>query len=405
MKHSRAWGYGCAGGLARLVRNAVVAVFGLYAVLVFALNICDFCGHEMPVHASFCSHCGEALGTTGAPESGLPGDPVDRRGEPEGADHRESPSSPASADGLEPQATRAMRFDIEQATRHLENNRPDLAYFFYRNALAFGGWVDALPDGQSATERLLEHMALCRRRIESIQRECPACQGRGRGRMRVESLSGEASFQDAGPGSCRFCGGRGRVAGRRNPSDWRSVMGQAQHRAAQLFHGAGRVPVGNAWIPPEWMERLDLRSEVSIRRATALPCGVCMEGRVEDCRRCRGTGHVRCSREGCRDGWFALPPQAGLAGTAGLLAHRRCPGCNGTAWTACTECRGSGGTSCRHCDGAGHRPVCSRCSGEGLLPCRVCGGSAQSRGSACTRCHAVGLTRCPSCHGDGRAAR
>ena len=49
--------------------------------------------------------------------------------------------------------------------------------------------------------------------------------------------------------------------------------------------------------------KLDVKQQALVRSACPMPCKDCMGLGVQDCGRCKGVARVKCTAEGCQNGW------------------------------------------------------------------------------------------------------
>lgn len=361
-------------------------------------RVCGQCGHEAKPDATHCAHCAALLPEVAQPASPDPGD----------ADHAELQSPATQNEAFNVFDT--LRLDVQMA-REEASGRPHVALALYENAMALltAANPDDLPPG--AGQALLDGLRQSRTALGDVARTCNACGGSGRRQIAVARLEGGASPgnpQTAVAGStCPICGGTGRIRVPRDAEGAKRSILQGQREAALMLRAAGRVPLGRAWIPPEWEPTLSNRQKAAIRQAVAPRCPACAGLGIERCRTCRGTGAVVCRAPGCRQGWIerSSPPTQALTPRS-LHTRTRCTQCNGTGKISCVDCRGTGQATCRACKGRGEPPSCHTCGGSGLLPCRRCAGKPPQPGAPpCPECGGEQVVLCRSCQGDGKRER
>lgn len=361
--------------------------FACFAAVASGLTICSRCGYEAEGGTTVCSHCGGDL------PSALP---------PAVAETTGAVPATALAPGLAEAAFETAKSDVLHG-RKLAAARPELALASFANALALMRL--APPDQVSQAGRgILDAMQRCRAGLGVTESACLDCEGTGRKRIRVVSLTpGEESFADASTAACESCRGSGRQRSAGRGADAMRLRLMQGRRDYDLLAAAdGRVQMGFAWVPADWPGKLDIRQIAAVRHAAAGTCDGCMGLSVTDCRACGGSGRSRCTA--CRDGWIERRSINDLTPQTALRQRERCTACNGSGRVACSACRGTAVVACSQCRGLGTRPLCTACGGEGTALCRACRGGTERR-TPCASCGGARIELCGTCRGDGYRLR
>lgn len=187
------------------------------------------------------------------------------------------------------------------------------------------------------------------------------------------------------------------------PAVRQAALVKAQHMAEDYFRSAGRTPMGRAWVPLDWPQRLSPQAVAAVRHALQPVCASCGGDGFDPCRKCGGAGRVPCDEPGCKNGWISRKPTDSLVPKNDIMIRDKCPVCKGTAFKACKECASRGVIPCKKCGGTGEAPICKGCQGTGLEPCRDC--QKSPKGKDCVLCGGTGEMPCKKCGGDGRTAK
>jgi DnaJ-class molecular chaperone len=322
------------------------------------------------------------------------------------ANVQELPASDVSTPALE-----AARQDKRLADQNLEK-RPELAYAFCENALALSRLVRRESSAEQSGKSLVQTLERCRHRLEQTTRACAGCNGTGRRTVHFQNLGGAKNGSALGGTSqvvegpvCDECNGQKEVAVARSANELRVAIAQGRRDFETRQQAAGRVACGRVWVPPQILERLDVRAQALLRTACPTPCAACMGLGVQDCAKCRGAARVKCTQSGCTDGWVLRKESNVLLGKGAVQRKERCPSCQGTGFAPCTECRGVGTAPCRACNGTGRGASCEGCGGQGWALCAKCQGNGVVSGAVCPVCRGSNETLCPKCRGDGCAGK
>lgn len=361
------------------------------AGILRALTICSQCAHEQPEGANFCTHCGARLAADGA-QAGAEAPPAAAKSSAEALDRTVLVSE-------------AVREDVLRGREYVAEGRPDVARAVLGNALALAA-VEPTALTLAQGEQLLAEIRLCEQNLALTSVPCPACEGSGKRTLRFSQLTRDAETTLATGQTCPTCRGTGKVRRSRSISDLKFVLGQARQQAEQALRARGRIPVGNAWVPPELPALLEDAAEARLRHAAAAPCPVCQGLGRTDCARCGNTGTMPCTARGCDQGWVVREELNRLDARTEIRRREPCAACQGTARVQCPHCQGSGTLTCRSCNGTGKRPACPACGGDGTAKCRACRGEGRKRdGTPCAECGGDGIVLCASCRGDGYRSR
>ena len=373
-----------------------VLVVGLACSLWAAsLVICPKCGTEADANASVCPHCGAVLPAV--------------KVEPA------APAAAAASADAHAGTISDLAFESARADKHLADEclakRPELAYAYDENALALSRLVKREGLSAAAGKALAEHLERCRNLLAHTTRACTACNGSGKSTVHFQGMIGDKSSQAGasvaisdGP-PCPVCGGRGEVSAGRSAGELRVLIGQGRRDFETRQQAAGRVACGRVWVPSNLLSLLDVKAQALIRSASPTPCSGCMGIGIQDCSHCKGSGHLKCSNDGCVNGWIVHKEVNTLTPKTALNRKERCPVCQGSGFMPCPDCRGLGTTACQLCNGTGRSAACQECGGQGWEPCPKCQGAGNVKGVPCPDCHGQGERLCPKCHGEGCALR
>jgi len=293
-----------------------------------------------------------------------------------------------------------LQKEIDLGRQYLGKGDPELARLFFKNAAALQSLTDSRDDAPYSAQ-LAGFIKMCEKPRLSVKRTCHNCGGTGKMRMKITSLKGEVSYQNVYGKFCPECDGRGCVLTSGTVDDWKYRKGTALREYGTIQQSRRYIPQGDAWIPADFVDVLSVRQAVSLRRAVAPPCPACMGIGRMDCRKCNGTGGLKCPNRECVNGMVEVESGGQLTKTT-IMRTEKCETCHGTGFVSCGECNGGGSVLCSKCNGLGERAACRKCSGEGLIRCRRCGGTGQYRGALCQSCRGDRIAVCPSCNGDGR---
>lgn len=183
----------------------------------------------------------------------------------------------------------------------------------------------------------------------------------------------------------------------------KAALLRAKPKAEDFFRGSGRTPLGQAWVPLDWPQKLSPVAIAAVRRSIPLQCVACGGSGIDLCKKCGGSGKVRCRNSACKNGWVSRKPTNSLTPKNDIVIRDKCPECRGTTFVACTDCAGRGASACKKCGGGGEAPVCKGCQGTGLEPCRECAKKGVT--PDCPTCRGTGSALCRKCGGDGRTPR
>lgn len=358
-----------------------------------SLVVCPKCGYESDNGAVVCSHCGAAL----------PVPKVAGSGETAASNAN---AQAASLDTVSALALTAARVDQRLAEEN-RKDRPELAYAFYENILALSRLIRREGVSPDAGKVLAENLERCRDALTHGMRTCPACNGSGKRNVHFQQLAGDKSTQVSEGLVCSTCNGAGVVRMVRTTDSLRLLMAQGRRDFETRAKALGRVACGRAWLPQELAAKLDVRAQALVCTACPTPCPDCMGMGVQDCARCKGSGRVPCTNNGCKDGWIVHQELNTLSTKASSISRREvCPVCQGTGQMACPDCRGDGTIPCKTCHGTGRNAVCQDCGGQGWTACPRCHGTGKlADGAICPDCLGQHERICPKCHGEGCAVR
>jgi hypothetical protein len=303
-------------------------------------------------------------------------------------------------------ALEAARMDKRLADQNLAK-RPELAYAYCENALAVSRLIRREETTDQTGKALVDALERCRQRLALASRPCTGCNGSGRRTVQFQTLGGGKSTAGAASAKgvdgpvCEECKGKGSVSAGRSADELRVLLAQGRRDFETRQQAAGRVASGRVWVPAELLALLDVRAQALLRTACPTPCSRCMGIGVQDCSRCRGAGRVKCTHNGCVDGWVVRKESNALMSKGAISRKERCPDCQGSSLSLCADCRGGGTNPCRTCNGTGRNAACEACGGQGWSTCAKCQGNGVLNGLACPACRAKNEILCPKCHGEG----
>jgi hypothetical protein len=359
------WPWGVALGCAVAVAVAVAA----------DILVCRECGYENARGAAACRHCRAALPVTAEPRV------------------------PSASDKIEYLGAAVVQDEVEQGQKAMRERDFELARLFLRNAAALETLTDPREGGERA-QHILRMLRECESMGGRVGRKCGPCGGSGKRSVSTQTLSG-ATLTHESSVACTQCRGTGQVLAFGSIDERKFAMGRAQEQFTRVQQSRKFIPIGNAWVPPDFQGRLTARQGASLKRATATPCEECNGlGRVQ-CPGCDGNGYTRCTNRRCAQGYVEERRDTRLSHSKRTV-KQRCSTCGGRSIVACPGCKSEGSILCENCKGTGQRGVCAKCSGQGFADCRRCGGSGLIKTARCSDCGGEGVSFCRTCDGDGR---
>lgn len=365
-----------------------VAAAALLACAVLALGavrVCPKCGHEADEADAVCSHCSARLSLDDKPEAPEP--------QPGGNTFRDD----GRLDRLDPKIVDA---EIDEGIRIGEGGDADVAYYFFRNAVALQLLVDPAKD-EGRTARIVALIQRCGERGGAVRHVCRDCGGTGRAKLTVTTTRRETIDREAPSRLCASCDGKGYFLGYGSIDERKFHIGQAWNRYKAAQMARLYAPVGNAFVTRAVEGKLDVLQATSLKKATVDPCRECAGiGRIQ-CRYCNGKGFVPCTNTKCKDGKVRETRRTELSKTS-ISEMKTCMVCDGRGVLKCRNCDGKGCNLCKSCGGSGAAPACSRCGSQGWYECSRCRGAGAVDGERCAACKGEGKIECSSCGGDGR---
>jgi DnaJ-class molecular chaperone len=393
------FGKGIKIGLRGWFGRLFFVVVCLMSGVALAFQICGSCGYECADDARFCGHCGSQLKAGGAADG-----KQQSKADAVESDQQKDDVAAAAAPVVD---VKMVAAEMREAKRYFAARQYEVASLFAHNALA----LNVLSDSKNAAARneaIMKVVKSCSYAAGKKRNRCPDCDGSGRALMTKHGLSGAESGSVSTAGmTCKRCGGSGYIVGGMTVNERKYVVSRAIEQYRTLQQGRGMQPMGLVWVPESVIGKLDLQSQVVLKRAIPPLCPRCMGlGRV-DCKKCNGRGVVRCQARGCHDGYVEVDSRNGRRGgsrSSGTLGSMRtiCSVCHGTGLVGCQKCGNQGSFTCKECDGSGHAKICRKCHGAGLVDCRRCGGSGIYHDKTCPYCEGKGKMECSSCGGTGR---
>jgi len=147
---------------------------------------------------------------------------------------------------------------------------------------------------------------------------------------------------------CNACNGDGKLV--LTPPDHGQHRGAIEPKshwdvriACPACGGKGRLKVYRTSMPP--------------LKDGPPPCTTCGWTGVERCRKCSGSGLVKCTATNCKGGWIVTKQSTTYSKHASSSYTKTkvspCTECKGLGKVVCAECEGLRGTMCRKCNGLG----------------------------------------------------
>jgi hypothetical protein len=371
------------------MRKFLMAVgAGVCALALYAqgLVVCGACGREGKPGDAVCGHCNAAL-------------PKPKAAEPAAAPA--APEKDAAAE-VGRGAAAVVEANVRLA-RELEEQKPEVAFAYYQNALALMRLVPAGTFPESVEKAILAGNTGTMRALQRGVVICRACGGTGCYQLDTSKVTGKAGVKSGQGMPCKTCGGAGKMPGPRDVSQLKQMIlsGRAECERRQLV--AGDVRVGRALVPSALEKDLSVKQRALVMTGMPTPCPLCQLSGRQTCTKCRGTGLEKCTFTGCRNGIIEekTTDRTRKETRMNQEAVSRCQRCNGLGEMACSVCAGNGGVACKGCDGSGKAKECSRCSATGLLPCQTCKGTGETKGVPCITCKGEKEMLCTTCRGEG----
>ncbi len=376
----------------RIVLLYLVVFFSAFYVFA-ALNICKKCGYENEDRIPNCTHC----------SADLPVPPEVKEVEVQDVEVEEE---------LDYLSVDIVSAEVNEGRKYQSKKSHELARLFFRNALAMEGLTDPV-DGRKRSEKLLKLIEESERASRTITKVCPRCNGGGRASVKLDVLGGanrpraeqsfgrNSSIKTTSSQKCKKCNGLGTVRASGSLSDLKYQAGKASSIFRGLQQARKYEPIGNAWVPKDVADKLDVRARATLMRAVSSPCPTCSGlGRL-DCRTCKGVGSLDCGNRYCVKGRIEADKGDSRIRRLDGVMTRQCGECRGSGRQECRVCAEEGTILCSKCDGSGESELCDKCSGRGYLECSKCRGRT-GHGAVCKYCAGEKVILCKSCKGAGR---
>lgn len=246
-----------------------------------------------------------------------------------------------------------------------------LNYFEARNTIA-----NYILESPSAGEGAVE----CSRPDMNVVEKCPACAGAGELRLE-EPNYGQADGRIGGPKKtkvkCQLCGGKGKRETFVDPSSLALQVVRDREAFALAHQQKGEIPVGLAFVPQDKYSGADKKMLKLVENTYGKACKCNWTGLVA-CRKCGGSGTVKCTNADCKGGWEVETRRETIGGgrsgirssgtgmrTVGRSRNRTrtetktsvniCPVCGGADMLVCPECAGRKAVVCKGCSGLGYK--------------------------------------------------
>ncbi|NLB68409.1 MAG: zinc-ribbon domain-containing protein [Lentisphaerae bacterium] len=385
----------------------VLLAFVLY-LYAESILVCGKCGYEISERSNFCGHCGAPVAVTDTAHA-----------LPDGNSEIETSAAQAgktqSDDDIVNKVVRqAFDEDIATARKYAQTGHPLQSLAPLQNARALAAVAGSANFPADAVNNLTKSITDIHASSTSTLITCPRCNGDRRIPLKkeIQGLQGETTSIQTEVVRCPKCSGAGQIRRTMTPGELAVILekGRKAYREKNLL--AGNFRIGEAWIPNELVEKIDIHQKARLSKLTALPCRDCHGFGKQACRQCNGTGMIRCTAPGCVDGMVKPEPPPTVTGAGRQQVQRiesptrrlsePCQVCKGTAEVACSGCNGTSSVICSRCKGTGMPPNCRRCRSEGIVECRKCRGTGIDRdGASCPDCAGEGLELCKTCGGSG----
>lgn len=366
-----------------------------FAVAVWAQNVvvCPACGRESKEPgAPACAHCSAAL-----PKPGQ-----------EGA-KEEMPAAPEEdAEASIGRGAAAVVGACVRQARELEAKQPEVALFYYQNALALMRLVPAgTRSVDVASEAILSGNGRVMQALLRGQVPCKRCKGTGKYQLDLGKVDRSKGVQAVSGVACPACKGQGGFPGFREVAKVKMAVLQGRLAFERRQMVSGDVKVGRAFVPAALEKLLNNRQRALVMTGMPQPCPECQLTARQACSACRGSGWGKCDDAGCAEGEIKAARASGSRQARRMNEElpKKCPRCEGLAEVPCGTCKGSGCVACGTCDGSGLAARCARCTGTGLTACAKCKGAGQIKGLPCPECKGETMALCPACRGEGALSR
>ena len=218
-----------------------------------------------------------------------------------------------------------------------------------------------------------------------VRDKCPGCEGAGR-LVLEEPNFGQANGRIGGAAKkkkeCPICRGSGRIEAFCNPADLKLIVAQDRDEYQAEHQGKGDIQVGEAFVPNGKFKTLDDKTRKLVEEAFGHPCPACNWTGIEACKKCRGTGTVKCPSSDCKGGWQVVQTTVEHTKVKSGGNSIRSGGfrSGGTRRTSTKETKVNVSV-CPHCGGA-KAILCPDCNGRRAHPCKKCNGLGMKRQKA-----------------------
>ncbi len=242
-------------------------------------------------------------------------------------------------------------------------------YFEARNALA---------NMMLAPQHAMRGQSVPERPESATRMPCPFCGGKGEVVTQEPDYGQwEGRLNKGGKKtrrSCPLCEGRKGWAAYYSPRELYAVVTQARGIFMATHQARGEIAVGQAFVPRAMHEGAHRKQLKLVEEAYGKSCPKCEWTGIEECKKCKGAGKVKCDGNECKGGWIVTKTVTQQSSSSSPSRSRSC----------CSSRRSSGSRrttrretvtvkECPICQGAGMR-ICPECGGRCAQPCSKCHG-------------------------------
>lgn len=215
-----------------------------------------------------------------------------------------------------------------------------------------------------------------------VRSKCPGCFGTG------ELVLEEPDFGQAkgrlgkakkNRVKCPLCHGRGTSETFMDPHELTIQVSRDREKFDSDHRGRGEIAVGQAFITKAAYDSTDRKRLRLIEDAFGKPCSKCHWTGIDACRKCNGSGFLRCPEGDCKGGFlvtqtttektytrsggsgFGNNSRGGMRSSGSRRTTKKetnvnvqiCPTCSGAKQIVCPECGGRKAKPCKACNGLG----------------------------------------------------
>lgn len=203
---------------------------------------------------------------------------------------------------------------------------------------------------------------------------CPVCDGKGAVNVQEPDYGQwEGRLNKGGKmerRTCPLCAGKKMWRAYIEPRELYAIIAQARNAFVAAHQAAGEIPAGLAFVTRELHDSVPRKQLKLVDDAYGKPCSRCEWSGIEECKKCKGAGTVKCTGKDCKDGWIVTRTvvETSPGRSYGHSRHHRrsttrretvsvsmCPVCQGAYLLVCPECDGRRAAPCSKCHGLGFK--------------------------------------------------